>query len=416
MDEIIALVGRLVDRGLAYPVEGDVYFRVRAFAAYGRLSKRNLDELKAGARVDVDERKEDPLDFALWKAAKPGEPAWSSPWGAGRPGWHIECSAMCERHLGLTFDIHCGGRDLVFPHHENEIAQSRGAYGDETFARYWLHNGFVNFAGEKMSKSLGNFFTIREVVEIYEPEALRWFLLAVHYRSPLNFDVLVRCRGCQVELSEPDQARGRCSACGREADAAALRAGVCFPGLDEAEDRLAYVYESLGGAAAALGPATPASEPGEVLPAVGGMGAAVRAALADDLNTAAALAALSEPLAEVNRLLGPRHGVEAGLRQRTLARFLLEMRGRGEGRDPQGGGIAGILGLFGAEPEAWLLARRGRKARRRGLDTDVVERLVQERWAARTRKDWETADRLRDELGSRGVIVRDGPTGSKWAL
>ncbi|HSF03333.1 MAG TPA: cysteine--tRNA ligase, partial [Solirubrobacterales bacterium] len=154
--EMIALVGRLIASGHAYVVDGDVYFAVRSFPAYGKLSGKNLDELQAGARVEVDERKRDPRDFALWKAAKPGEPSWPSPWGAGRPGWHIECSAMVVTHLGETFDLHGGGKDLIFPHHENEIAQSQGAHGEGTFARYWLHNGFLNFAGEKMSKSLGN--------------------------------------------------------------------------------------------------------------------------------------------------------------------------------------------------------------------------------------------------------------------
>ena len=181
-------------KGLAYDVDGDVYYRVKDFAGYGKLSKRNIDEMLegAGSRIDVDERKESPLDFALWKAAKPGEPAWDSPWGPGRPGWHIECSAMSSTHLGDTFDIHGGGRDLIFPHHENEIAQSQGAHGDDTFARYWVHNGFIDFAGEKMSKSLGNFFTTREILDaLRPPRSVRYFLLTVHYRSGLNFEVEV---------------------------------------------------------------------------------------------------------------------------------------------------------------------------------------------------------------------------------
>jgi cysteinyl-tRNA synthetase len=172
MEGIIALVADLVDKGFAYAVDGDVYFRVASFSGYGKLSKRKLEDLRAGARVEVDERKEDPADFALWKAAKSGEPSWPSRFGNGRPGWHIECSAMSMRHLGVDFDVHCGGRDLVFPHHENEIAQSQAAHGEHTFARYWLHNGFVDFAGEKMAKSLGNFFTIREVLDLYHGEEI----------------------------------------------------------------------------------------------------------------------------------------------------------------------------------------------------------------------------------------------------
>ena len=186
IDEIIAIVRTLVDRGFAYQAGGDVYFSVEKFDQYLKLSKRNLDDMQAGARIEVDERKSHPMDFALWKEAKPGEPSWESPWGKGRPGWHIECSAMSMRFLGETFDIHGGGKDLVFPHHENEIAQSEAATG-KPFVKYWLHNGFVNINSEKMSKSLGNFFTIREVLEKYDAEVLRFFLITAHYRSPLDF-------------------------------------------------------------------------------------------------------------------------------------------------------------------------------------------------------------------------------------
>jgi cysteinyl-tRNA synthetase len=184
--EMIALIERLVARGYAYPVDGDVYFEVRRFPTYGKLSGKNLDELQAGARVEVDERKRDPRDFVLWKGVKPGEPSWPSPWGPGRPGWHIECSAMSSRYLGVTFDIHGGGDDLIFPHHECEIAQSEAASG-EVFARYWLHNGMVNMRREKMSKSLGNTLTIRDLVVRHDPAALRLFLLGTHYRSPLEW-------------------------------------------------------------------------------------------------------------------------------------------------------------------------------------------------------------------------------------
>jgi cysteinyl-tRNA synthetase len=184
--EMIALIERLVARGYAYLVDGDVYFEVRRFPAYGKLSGKNLDELQAGARVEVDERKRDPRDFALWKSAKPGEPAWDSPWGSGRPGWHIECSAMAVRYLGDSFDIHGGGEDLIFPHHECEIAQAEADTG-RPFARYWVHNGMVNMGREKMSKSLGNTLTIRDLVTRHDPAALRLFLLGTHYRSPLEW-------------------------------------------------------------------------------------------------------------------------------------------------------------------------------------------------------------------------------------
>ncbi|MBE5794547.1 MAG: cysteine--tRNA ligase [Clostridiales bacterium] len=186
MPQIIALIQKLVDKGLAYESNGDVYYRVKAFENYGCLCGQNLEDLASGARVSVDEQKEDPLDFALWKAQKPGEPAWESPWGMGRPGWHIECSAMSTTYLGETFDIHGGGKDLLFPHHENEIAQTSGATG-KPYVNYWMHNGFLNIDNEKMSKSKGNFFTVRDIAKEYDLEAVRMFTLSAHYRSPLNF-------------------------------------------------------------------------------------------------------------------------------------------------------------------------------------------------------------------------------------
>jgi len=184
--EIIALIQRLEAKELAYRVDGDVYFPVQAFAGYGKLARKKIEELEAGARVEVDERKKSPLDFALWKSSKPGEPTWESPWGPGRPGWHIECSAMSTKYLGQPFDIHGGGRDLMFPHHENEIAQSEGAFG-QPLARYWIHNGLLTVNGEKMSKSLGNYFTIQEILEEHDPTALRHLFMGSHYRSPMDF-------------------------------------------------------------------------------------------------------------------------------------------------------------------------------------------------------------------------------------
>lgn len=186
IDAIIELIRKLEEKGFAYNVNGDVYFNTRSFKEYGKLSHQSLDDLELGSRIDVDERKKDPMDFALWKAQKPGEPAWDSPWGKGRPGWHIECSAMANKFLGETIDIHSGGQDLVFPHHENEVAQSEAANG-KPFARYWLHNGFINVDGEKMAKSKGNFFTVRDIVKTFDYEVIRFFMLSAHYRSPINF-------------------------------------------------------------------------------------------------------------------------------------------------------------------------------------------------------------------------------------
>lgn len=404
--EIVAMIERLVEVGLGYASAGDVYYRVAAFPAYGALSKRSLDDMQAGARVEVNERKENPLDFVLWKAAKPGEPAWESPWGPGRPGWHIECSAMSRAHLGETFDLHGGGRDLIFPHHENEIAQSQGACGPGTFARHWFHNGFIDFAGEKMSKSLGNFFTIREVLALYPPEALRWFLLGVHYRSGLNFDVEAPCPACRAPLDREHQEQARCPACGAALELAALRAHVRFPGLEEADERVAYVYDTLGRCRRALAEQGPGeTDPNQVSPAVAGMLTAFLGALRDDLNTAAAFACLSEPLREVNRLLEARKKADAPARAATLARFAADFPA-----------VARVVGLFGADPDAYLVGRRDRKAARLGLDVARVEHLLGQRDQARAKKDWKEADRLRGELGSMGVTVRDGAEGSSWTL
>jgi cysteinyl-tRNA synthetase len=404
MAEIVTLVESLVAKGLAYEAGGDVYYRVREFGPYGRLSGRSREEMLegAGSRVEVDERKESPLDFALWKAAKPGEPAWPSPWGDGRPGWHIECSAMSSTHLGETFDIHGGGRDLIFPHHENEIAQSQGAHGEHSFARYWVHNGFINFGGEKMSKSLGNFWTIRDILELYTGEAVRYFLMTVHYRHGLNFEVEVICPACRAVLDAAQQERARCAACGHQSDVDTLRKSVRFPGLEEADERVAYVYATLEGAHALAGETDPE---GEVSASIDGMLAEFVAALRNDFNTPAALGVLSKPLSEVNGLLASGKGVAKDLRKRSLARF---------GRDMAA--VAAVLGCFGQDPSSYLAARRDLKARRIGLDTARVETLLAERTAAREARDWTEADRLRDELAALGVTVKDGPEGSAWTL
>jgi cysteinyl-tRNA synthetase len=276
---MLALIEQLIANGLAYPAaNGDVYYSVRRFPTYGRLSGKSLDELRAGERVEVDANKRDPMDFVLWKAAKPGEPAWESPWGPGRPGWHIECSAMSADLLGNHFDIHGGGQDLQFPHHENEIAQSEGAHGC-TFVNYWLHNGFVRVDNEKMSKSLGNFFTIREVLEKYDAEVVRFFILRAHYRSPLNYS-----------------------------DAH----------LDDAKGALARLYTALKNAPAG------AAAPDWDQPAA----QRFRAAMDDDFNTPEAIAVLFELAGEANRgdaaaaqMLRSLGGV-LGLLQRETADFL----------------------------------------------------------------------------------------------
>jgi len=405
--EVIAMIDTLIARDLAYVVEGDVYFQVSQFDPYGRLSKRDPEELLAGARVDVDPRKREAADFALWKGAKPGEPAWDSPWGRGRPGWHIECSAMATHELGISFDVHCGGQDLIFPHHENEIAQSQGCHGPGTYARYWMHNGFVKLAGEKMAKSVGNFFTIREVTALYHPEVLRFFLLGSHYRRGVNFDVEVACIQCKATMPQEDQDRRACSACGRAYTEEELRAAVRFPGLEEADDRVAYIYETLQ-ATREFVESTAATDDGtKVNDAVEDFSARVVEALRDDLNTAAALSELSEPLATVNRLLSSAKGANKTQRKRTIMRFVAAF---------EPGEIPAMLGVFERDPATYLQERRDLKAARIRLDVAQVEALVTERQQARTDRDWARADALRGTLEAMGVKVRDGAASTSWTL
>ncbi len=379
--EIIALIEEILASGHAYESEGDVYFEVGSFPAYGGLSHRNLDELKAGARVEVNQRKRGPQDFALWKSAKPGEISWDSPWGPGRPGWHIECSAMSSRYLSETFDIHGGGMDLIFPHHENEIAQSQAANGPETFARYWMHNGFINVRTadsdeEKMSKSLGNFFTIRQVLARHEPEALRLFLLGTHYRSPISFEV------------EP-LADGE----------------VRFANLEEAERRLGYAYTTLSRLNQALAVGKAAARPGEVLPSAADFMPRFNEAMDDDFNAAAALGHTSELLTMANKLLDQPKAASKKVRRRTLEDI----------RDALGV-VHQVLGIFGQDPEAFLARRRASLCEARGIDPAEVEASIVERNEARKAKNFSRADEIRQEMVSRGVELMDGPAGTSWRV
>jgi cysteinyl-tRNA synthetase len=335
--EMIGLIERLVARGYAYVVDGDVYFEVRRFPAYGKLSGKNLDELQAGARVEVDERKRDPRDFALWKSAKPGEPAWESPWGPGRPGWHIECSAMSVRYLGASFDIHGGGEDLIFPHHECEIAQTEADTG-QPFARYWVHNGMVNMGREKMSKSLGNTLTIRDLVRRHDPAVLRLFLLGTHYRSPLEWS----------EERVADSARA-----------------------------LERLWRPIDDAARQAAPETPAS----ALPAdLAAFRQRFVDAMDDDFNTPEALAALFD--------------FSRALRSTELSPAAL-VSGAAELK-----ALAGVLGLSGP--------RRG------GLDEGQIDRLIEERTAARRARNFKRADEIRVEIERLGAVLEDKPTGTVW--
>jgi cysteinyl-tRNA synthetase len=361
--EILRIIGALVDKGVAYASHGDVYFSVSAYPDYAKLSKRNLEDLCMGERVQPGEQKREPADFALWKAAKPGEPSWDSPWGKGRPGWHIECSAMSERYLGETFDIHGGGLDLIFPHHENELAQSEAASG-KTFARYWMHCGFLDLEGAKMSKSLGNVVRLREALEKVDAEALRFFFLSTHYRHPLTFS---------------------------------------DKGLADAELRMEYFYETLrkvdervGGKEFAPGP--PHGEPGRFL-------REFEAQMDDDFNSAGALGALSGLFAAMNEWTDKPPVKDKALAGRTLQALRADVRN-----------VSGVLGLFEDEPAGWLLRRRDRAVKERGLDVTRVEGLMAARVEARKAKDFAEADRLRGELKALGVEIMDTAGGTVWKV
>ena len=336
--EMIEMIKKLIEKGYAYQANGDVFYSVRKFTEYGSLSGKNTDELLSGARVEIDEKKKDPLDFALWKASKPGEPWWDSPWGKGRPGWHIECSAMGQKYLGEYFDIHGGGRDLVFPHHENEIAQSEAAH-QKTFANYWVHAGLLQVDHEKMSKSLGNFFTIREVLAKYPAEEIRYFMLSGHYRSPINYS----------------------------------------------EENLANVHRSLVTLYSAL----------RDLPQVPAKGAKnfierFQAVMDDDFNFPEAFVVLFEMAHEINRLrmkneMTAAAELAAGLKQ-----------------------LAEIFGLLQQDPNEFL------KGDALGAEALAVDGLINQRLQARRDKNWQEADRIRDQLATMDIVIEDHATGTSW--
>ena len=380
--EIIALIEKLVANGSAYAVDGDVYFECETFKPYGKLSGQSLDDLRAGAsdRDLVEKQKKAPADFALWKAAKPGEPFWDSPWGKGRPGWHIECSAMTHTHLGETFDIHGGGKDLIFPHHENEIAQSQGAYGTETFARYWMHNGFLNFGGVKMSKSLGNVFGCEQIAAAVGGEALRFFCVKHHYRSPIDFEV--------EEIKSAD----------------GTPTGVRFRSLEAADRDLEYFYITLQKVDAFTAQGGDAGE-GAVLPDADKLVPTAREAIADDFNSPKVMAALHEAAQLANKLLTEGKGLDKQVRRRTIARLGADVRTVGD-----------ALGILAASPATYLKERRARLVARMGVDVAKVEALMAERSAARAAKDFTRGDEIRTELTTMGVELLDTPQGTDWRV
>ncbi len=377
LPHIIALVQRLIDGGHAYQADGDVYFSVESFPDYGKLSHRDLDAHEAGAsgRLNAEQtaRKRHPADFAVWKSAPEGEPSWPSPFGPGRPGWHIECSAMSMEHLGDTLDLHGGGLDLVFPHHENEIAQSEAATC-KPFSRCWMHNGFVEVNKEKMGKSLGNFFTARELFRHIEPEAVRLFTMTVHYRSPLGFE---------FEEAEDGSAT--------------------FPGLEDAERRLEYLYKTRRRLQEL--PEARILDGGSVPPAIAGFHKALSKALDDDLNMPIALAALADLLGAVNELC------DAASRKKGKA-----SRASIEAANQAFLGLRNHLGL-GFQDAAEVLERiRDRRAASRGVSREWVEAQILARAEARENRDFEAADAIRVTLSEKGVELLDSPTGTNWQI
>ena len=350
MDEIIHIIADLLEKGYAYVAEnGDVYFRTKKFDEYGKLSHQPLDDLQSGARISVGEMKEDAMDFAVWKATKEGEPYWEAPWSKGRPGWHIECSAMARRYLGETIDVHCGGQDLIFPHHENEIAQSECCNG-KIFARYWMHNGYINVDNHKMSKSLNNFFTVRDVAEKYGYEPIRYLMVASHYRSPINYSTEI-IEQCKAALDRLYNCRENLTFLLENAEI----------GKKEGESALKEKFNRHE--------------------------AHFIEAMDDDLNTADAISALFDLAKDINTHLNA-----SSKPSKEICQYALDMFNR----------LADVLGLLYNRKE-------------QSLDEEI-EAFIAQRTKARAEKDWETADRIRDELKARHVVLEDTPQGIKWRI
>ena len=378
---MINFISTLIEKGYAYQRDGDVFFSVERFKDYGKLSKRNLEEMQAGARVEIDEKKKNPLDFALWKASKPGEPFWESPWGKGRPGWHIECSVMSQKYLGETFDIHGGGKDLIFPHHENEIAQSEAATG-KPFARYWIHNGFVNINKEKMSKSLGNILTIKEIFRDWHPEAIRLFLLSHHYRSPVDFSF--------ESLSEAKTALDRFYTT-MKAIQDELKKPISPKNLPSPS-----TGEGKGGGVSAIEDCRQSLESFQ---------ARVEEAMDDDFNTAQALGYFYDLQRNLNGLLDVSKGRPAAevlsLLKRGLDQFI---------------NLGSIFGLFQEDPEKYVAEEKKEGLKRLNITEEEIFKRIEERNVARKEKNWKRADEIRGDLLSKGIILEDTSSGTVWKI
>ncbi len=373
ISEMIAAVEKLIEKGLAYELDGSVYFSVRNFSGYGKLSGKNIEELESGARIDVDEAKHDPLDFALWKASKPDEPKWPCPWGEGRPGWHIECSVMSSKYLGQPFDIHGGGRDLVFPHHENEIAQAEGLCGCE-FARYWLHNGFININAEKMSKSLGNIKTIREMLEVFDKEVIRYFLLANHYRSPIDYT--------EDNITNAERAVVSYYASLEHIVEAAKK-------FDSQANVNLNSYEK------------------DLLKAIKDLKVEFSKAMDDDFNTAQAIAAIFDLIREVNGyVINKQKQSSKPAKAKISAVYLAEVKE-----------ITQVLGFFNSDYHEFVTRQNKLGIKRFNVEQSQVEGLIEQRKQARKDKDFAKADEIRNQLQTMHIEVKDRPDGTTdWMI
>ncbi len=361
IDPIIRLIEKLIEKGIAYLVDGDVFYSVDQFEEYGKLSGRKLKDMEAGARVEIDRRKHNSFDFALWKSAKPGEPAWNSPWGKGRPGWHIECSAMSTKYLGRTLDIHGGGKDLIFPHHENEIAQSEGAFG-KPFARYWIHNGFININQEKMSKSLGNFMTVKEILKSYHPESVRLFLLSNHYRSPIDFT---------------EKAIGEAS----------VSLDKIYALLERLEEKFGLNSDSCDH------------------PENDTFKEKFFQAMDDDFNTALGIGILFDLVRNTNRLMDENKDMISPEIKKMILSYRTQILEMGD-----------ILGILYESPKSYFDRKKNQSLQETSTDAALIEKMVKEREKARRQKDWATADQIRKTLIEMNIILEDRPEGTVWKV
>ncbi len=368
IQEMIDLISELIAKDMAYPAGGDVYYSVNSFSGYGKLSGRNLEDMQAGARISVNDNKNNPMDFVLWKASKPGEPSWESPWGAGRPGWHIECSAMSRKYLGDTFDIHGGGQDLIFPHHENELAQSEGA-NDKPFVNMWIHHGFVTIRDEKMSKSLGNFLTIRDILEHYHPEVLRFFIFSTQYRNPLDFS----------EAAMQD----------------------AMTGLDRLYQCVAAVERLVENCSDSAAPVTSEKDRKKL----GSMEERFQKAMDNDFNTALAQGVLFETVKILNKVLRQLPEIPARVDHDLLSSTTATMKK-----------LAAIMGLLQEDANEYLAAKKAAILADIDISEEEIQSLIQKRNQAREVKDWARSDAIRDRLLEQGIELKDGPEGTGWTV